>query len=1046
MRLLNLIYQKIKWTGLLLCILITGTIDAQVINDGDKTPANVTLRIVDENGKQISDAQVVIGEGVLYTETDATGTSVFKAFPEDVVTVTKDGFETKVMQVNDILQNNIVILVESKLFMGPEDDVPLPFVTLKKRKITGSELILTGDQLEKYPSNDLRNAFTGLVPGLEVRERNGMTGISAEENNGTYGISSKITVSARGSNMIYIIDDMPSDITEIPLDPQEIESVTVIKDIVGKAMYGPLGAEGMMLIKTKHGIANNRFLNVNLESGVSVIDRMPEFVSGSRYAELNNLARTNDNETPLYSLADIAAYSMNNPYDLYHPSIDYRDMMIKNTKAFRRANVSSSGGNNNVQYSVYLGYNGEGDIYKIGEKSDYNRINTRSKVDIKVNDFITTRIDIFAGLTFRRSPNYGYATSESSDQMDLVEFNSVIGDIIHTPPIAFPIYASADTESELPWYAVSPEYQTNPIASLTDQGYYNEKGRTGAAKLTVEYDMGKIVKGLKSRTFLGFNILDLVRIGKSQDYIAYIVTPSTGTTGNDTILLSKVHDGTDVSDMSNLHDYYYQRIMAYENLSLYRSFGNHDLQSSLTYFIYKATQNGLEIPQRMQTGVLSASYSYNERYVLHGVLNYTGTYSFKKEERNKLFPSVGVAWVVSEENFMGFATFLNYLKLHAEAGILGSNGLLERTYFNSDWETNSSGNAFGPYSTSQWFGSTSDNSVYRTYTNRLASPGLSFEKNKEFSFGLDALMFNQKLSLNINYYNNVRDGIITRLANSTPMVLGISSTLPYFNNNKVRYTGLETGINYTDKIGNFIFSLGGNATVQNSKWLKFDEPSYRYDYQSMIGKSVDAYWGLQYLGKFQTDEEAAVIPQLYDAKLYKGDLKYNDLNEDDAIDDNDRSVIGHTSPRLFYSLLLNLRFRNLEFSLIGTGRAFYDIPQTNSYYWNGWGNNNYSKFVSDNIGGAYPRLTYYKVNNNFVASDFWLTRGGFFKIQNIEFAYNFPKSILSKFSSKKAKIFVRGSNLLTLSKIKDVDPESINSGIDSYPLYKTFTGGLKLTF
>ena len=1039
----NFLYQKIKFFILLLCILITGSINAQV---KDRISPIVTLQIIDENGKQIPDVQVVIGEGIIYTSTDVKGTALFEAFPEDVVTITFPQYETKVMRVNEILQNNIITLVKSRIYMSPDDDIPLPFKTLKKRLVTGSEVVLTADQLEKYPSVDLRNAFTGLVPGLEVRERNGMTGLSAEEKNETYGITSKINVSARGSNLIYIIDDMPSDITEIPLDPQEIESATIIKDIVGKAMYGALGSEGIILIKTRHGKPNNRFLNINLENGVSIIDRMPDIVSGSSYAELNNLARINDNETPLYSPADIAAYSENAPYDMYHPNTNYREMMIKNTKSFKRANVSSSGGNDNVQYSVYLGYNGEGDIYKIGENSDYNRINTRSLVDIKINDLITTRVDIYAGLTFRRSPNYGYATSESSDEMDLVEFNSVINDIIHTPPIAFPIYASSDPKEDVLWYGVSPEYQTNPIGNITDNGYYNEKGRTGAAKLTLEYDMGLILKGLKSKTFFGFNMLDLVRIGKANDYIAYIATPSLGTTGNDTILLSKVHDGTDVSDMSRLHDYYYQRIMAYENLSFDRSFGDHNIQSSLTYFLYKSTQNGIEIPQRMQNGILSASYSYKDKYILQGVLNYSGTYSFIKEERSKVFPSLGAAWVITNENSLQAPKFLDYLKIHAEAGILGSNGLLERTYFNSDWETNSSGAAFGPHSNGQWFGSTSDNSVYRTYTNRIASPALTFEKRKEISFGFDALLFNQRLSLDVNFYNTVRDGIMTQLTNSTPFVIGISSSLPYFNNNKARYTGLETGLNYSDKIGAFTFSIGGNATVQDSKWLKYDEPSYRYDYQSMVGKPVDAYWGQQYIGKFQSDDEATVIPQLYDAVLYKDDLKYRDLNGDLAIDDNDRSVIGHTSPRIFYSAFFKFGYRNFDLTLIGTGRAFYDIAQTNSYFWNGWGNNNYSKFVSDNIGGAYPRLTYYKVNNNFVPSDFWLTKGGFFKIQNVELAYNLPKTLLNKFSSKKARIFVRGSNLLTISEIKDVDPESINSGIDGYPLYKTFTGGLKLTF
>jgi hypothetical protein len=200
------------------------------------------------------------------------------------------------------------------------------------------------------------------------------------------------------------------------------------------------------------------------------------------------------------------------------------------------------------------------------------------------------------------------------------------------------------------------------------------------------------------------------------------------------------------------------------------------------------------------------------------------------------------------------------------------------------------------------------------------------------------------------------------------------------------------------------------------------------------------------IGKFSSDADALVTPQIFDALLHEGDLKYQDLNGDNIVDDNDMSSIGHTTPRLYYSLNAKLYYKNFEMTLIGTGRALYDIPLTNKYFWNGWGNNNYSNFVKDNIGGAYPKLTYYKVNNNFVNSDFWLTKGGYFKIQNIEAAYNLRLDKMQVVGARGIRFFVRGANLLTFSKVKDVDPESINSGVDSYPLYKTFTGGINLTF
>lgn len=1053
MRIHHILFQNFRFfCVLLLCVFITGTISAQNKPREKVMTISVSLKVVDENGTPVPKAKVVIGEGMTHAETDDNGAFSFMAYPDDYVTISAPGYEKSVSMVQDIIKGNTIKLVKSKLFMTSDDNIPLPYMMEKKRFITGSENVLTSDQLEKYPSIDLRNAFTGLVPGLQITEYDGSTGITAEEKLGNYRITEKIGVSARGRSMMYIIDDIPTDITEMTLDPQEIESVAVIKDVVGKAMFGPIGADGIIFIKTKRGRTNERVLNVNIEDGVSVIDRFPEYVSGADYATLNNLARKNSLLSPLYTDPDIAAYANNNPYDMYHPSINFRDMMLKNTKSFRRANVSSRGGNDMVQYSSYLGYDGEGDIYKIGSAADYNRVNARTNIDMKINDVVNVQFDLSAGLTDRRSPNYGYTSSvgESGSQMDLQELSSALPDINNTPPIAFPVYANNDPALKAPWYGVSNNYKFNPIANLTRNGYYNETGRKAAAKIALNYDMSNIVKGLKSRTFAGFDALNVIRIGKAKNYIAYIATPSKSVkTGNDTILLTKSHDGVDDPALYNLHDYYYQRFAAFENLSYEKTFGLHNIQSTLTYFLYRIAKNGIKEAQREQLGVWTGKYTYNDKYTIRAVLNYAGTFSFTRAKRSELFPSAGASWVISEENFMSDLKFINYLKLRAEAGILGYESFLTPFYNLDNYSTGTGGTGsnFGPYSTGKWFGNNNETAPYYAYPNRIGNPDLTWEKRKEFSIGIDALMANRKLSLEVNYYNNLRDGQIIQLTNALPYVAGYSSALPYFNYNKTRYFGVETGIQFTDKAGGFEYSVGGNATIQNSKIEKYDEPTFlRFAYQTHVGTAADTYWGQTCLGKFTSDAEALVIPQLYDAVLHEGDLKYKDMNGDNVIDDNDMSAIGHTTPRLFYALNARLSWKDLEMTIIGTGAAFFDIPLTNTYYWNGWSDNNYSNFVKDNIGGAYPRLTYYKVNNNFVSSDFWLTKGGYFKIQNIELAYTIPGNKLQILRSQGIRFFIRGANLLTISKIKDVDPESINSGVTTYPLYRTFTGGIKLTF
>jgi len=1033
--------------AVVLLVIITGVINAQDKAVRVAKLVSVNLKVTDERGVAIENARVVVGEGIVYSFTDGSGSCSLKGYPEDFVAISASGYEKVVLLLQDILNNNQVQLKESKLLMTAEDDVFLPFKTQKKRYITGSSSTITGSQLEKYPSADLRNAFTGLVPGLHVREYNGSPGMSAEEKLGLYRITDKIDLSSRGHDMMVIIDNIPLDVSEMPLDPQEIESVTVIKDIVGKAMYGPMASDGIIYIRTKRGRVNERILTVNAEQGISVIDRFPEWTTGVDYAKLNNIARQNDGMSPLYSATDITAYGKEDAYDLYHPNVNFREMMLKDTRSLTRINLSSSGGNEIVQYSSYLGYNREGDIYKIGPEADYNRITASTNLDIRINDELKVWADLSLGLTLRRSGNYGYSTTitEGGTEMDLIEISSALPDIIQTPPNAFPVYANNDPSLKFPWFGVSTVYNQNPVGNLISNGYYTETGRKGNAKFGLNYDLSRLTDGLRSETFIGFDILNLVRVGKAENYWAYIATPSTTATGNDTILYSKVHDGVKTNDLSNLHDYFYNRVTFFEKLNYEKSFGEHNIQSSLMYLLFKLSRNGIEEPQRQQNGILTLNYSYADKYILQGVLNYGGTYTLEESARYRLFPSIGAGWIISDENFMSGVNFIDFLKLRAQAGKLGYEGFTTPYLYRDRWVV-SSGVAFGPHSANRWFGTTSQTVVPTAYPSRIGHPGLSWSNKKEISLGIDAMLFKERLSLEVSYYNNVHDDIITTLSNTLPSLAGISTAIPRANVNTIRYYGLEAGLQYTNSSGRFRYSIGGNGTIQNSEYKKYNEPDYRFDYQFTTGKPVDAYWGHTCVGKFRTDEEALQTPQLYDAVLKAGDLKYEDKNDDGFIDDNDMSVIGHTSPRLFYGLNASLTYGNLELYVMGTGTAFYDLPLTNSYFWNGWGDNNYSVFVRDNIGDSYPRLTYYQVKNNFIESDFWLTNGGYFKIQNAEVAYNIPPDKLQLIRSRGMRIFIRGANLLTLTKVKDVDPESISSGVTTYPLYKTFTGGIKLTF
>lgn len=1011
-----------------------------------KSTQKVSISVTDENNDPLQGVKISANEGTTLVLTGQDGKAEIRTTPEETVLVEAEGFAKKIVQVIHLLEDEVVMLVKDKFYAGSNDQISLPFRTSTHRSTSGTFRVLTGTQLDTYPTTDLRNAFAGLVPGFETIELNGMPGLSAEESLGKLGLSTKVNLNSRGTNPIYIIDDLIVDISEMPLDPHEIESVSFISDIVGKALYGPHAANGIVYIKTKRGIANKRNLQVTAETGVSITDRFPQWVSGGDYARLNNTARQNSGMEQLYSSEDISAYEKNDPYDMYHPNINFRDMMYKNVRPLTRVNVSTDGGSDKIQYFAYLGYNGEGDNFNMGADANYNRVNARSNIDVQITEDIGVQLGIYGGLTIRNSPNYGYFASDASTNFSLVEMNSLLGDLTTIPSIAFPVYASNDGVLKKPWYAVSSTYGSNPIGKLNSNGYYEEKTRTSAAHVALDYNLGKFIPGLRSRSFITFNVLNLTRIGKAEDYIAYTVTPTKTAAGQDSILLAKVRDGLDMDDQVKLHDYYYQRLSFYQKFSYARTFGDHGLQMGLTYLLSNGLQDLIREPDRIQSGILNAEYSFRDKYFFEGVLNYSGASSFDQGKRYELFPTAGLGWVISEEKFFDKIRFIDFLKLRVQAGVLGYNGLQSTTFYYYDTWSTGTGTAFGPHSANQWFGSDTDNSVSQTYPNRTANPNLTWEKRREFNAGLDALLLNKKLNVDVTYYNVLRDGIVSKLANEVPFLTGYYAASPWFNYNKYRYSGMEIGAQYSDDIGQVKFSVGGNVTFQNSKRVVFDEPNYREPYLFRTGNPVDAIWGYTYTGTYATDAEAQAVFQNFDEALYAGDLKYLDKNNDSRINELDISQIGNSSPRMLYAVNIQLAYKNFEFKAVGTGRAGYDIVMNNKYFWSGWGDNTYSDFVKENVGENYPRLTWQKVNNNFVTSGYWLRNGGFFKIQNLELAYNLRSRNKKMIESGNVRLYVRGANLLTISKIKDVDPESIDSGIETYPLFRTFTGGLQLTF
>ena len=1013
---------------------------------------NVSVKIVDGNGNAVSSADVSVGEGSIHEISDADGAVYFSADSRDKVSITKEGYLPVNASVEALADSRTVTLYQQALY---SDMVHLPYMDLMQRWSLGNTVVIKGEELERYSSTDIRNALTAIAPGVEVTENYGGPGVSPLENSNRYGAAWKVSPTVRGRRMMYMVDDVPVVISETPLDPQQIESITIVRDVMEKTLFGASGADGIVYIKTKRGKANDRYLNVYAEGGVNVVDRMPEYVGGADYARLNNIARNNSGMDMLYTRTDVQEYEKNDPLDLNHPNVNFKDMMLKNVMSYRKAGVYSGGGNDYVNYYAYLGYAGEDDIYKIGPAADYNRVNINANLDVKIHKYIKAKFGLISTMGIRRSSNYGYSANYSSEDagsnttLGVIEFPDIINNINNIPAISFPIYANNDPELEAPWYAVSSLYTQNPIANILENGSYSETIRKGLMNVGLDIDLSFITKGLKSMTYGVYDATNLVRLGTAEDYAAYLLSPTVedGVTVMKPVQSSS-HSIKEMSSKTKLLDYFSNRLYFVQKFSYDRTFGKHAVSAGLDYMMTKRSQKFITEHRREMNVGFNAGYVYDDRYIVQAVMNEHGTYSLLNNTW-ALSPSLGLGWILSQENWLRDVRAIDFLKLRAQGGVLYYDSATSANRDIDNWSWNSSGQKFGPHSNNQWFGSTASENINRTYVSMLGNPNLRMERRREFTVGIDGLMLDKRLSFSLNWYNSLSDGPITQLSNVIPLVAGISSGALWMNYNKTRYQGYELALGWKGSAGNnFSYSINGWASGQFSKILRVDELNYSEPYRSRVGHSATSIWGYRYIGQFKTDEETLDVPQLFDESLKAGDLKYEDMNGDGIIDNNDVCAIGDSSPKLVYGISASFKLKDFDLFISGTGRAFYDLALTNSYYWNGWGDGNYSKYTLEHASDAsHPRLTYNKINNNYQTSTYWLKDGSFFKLQTVELGYELPvKRLNITRGIRGLRVYVRGNNLCTLSGIRDVDPESINSGLSNYPLMRTFVGGVNITF
>ncbi len=902
-----------------------------------------------------------------------------------------------------------------------DDKIAVAFGETSKDKLVGAIDVIKGEDLLHSSDYNLESILAGQTPGLIVFEGSGSPGLDK-----TWMKIRGLSRGGRKDEPLIVIDGIANRaLSSIAID--EVESIQILKDATAKMLYGSKAANGVIMLKTKRGYNGKRKVTFFHEYGIKTPTRLPQYLNSAQYTRLYNQARTNDGLAPIYTLDDINNYA-NNTSVLY-PDVDFYDEFLKKSTSFRRFNAQLIGGSDETKFFLNLGYVGENGLENQGKTQKFTRLNIRGNLDYDVNETVSMFLDIAGRM-------------DIWDRADITN-SDFFGALSSHRPNDYPLWAGAvgDTDN----LGFSPRVETNLVGELARSGYVNTKNYYAQTNLGINFDLNMLTKGLSATGYITFDVFNNIAIGKSLDYSRIRFDDP-----NNLALITRI--GTDKYDgnESRKGDNSTQNLGLVAKIDYAREWGNHDLQVNLVgvnqTLILKSTLDGPTTQQDDKNVNFGAriNYTLNDKYTLEGSSSYMGSDKFTKENRWGLFGAGGFAWMISNEDFLKTSKTINRLKLKGSYGIMGYDrlGTFDYLLYRDFYQ------AWGNLRT----GPQNSTIEYGWRAGQIGNPELTFEKSKEYNIGVEASLFHSKIDLEVNYFHSTRSDMPIVLNNALPDYLG--ELKPIGNFNKVSNQGIDVSLNYTDKIGDLNFSVTTNVIYSKAVNDVFDEIN-EYAHQNKTGRASDALWGWQADGLYQNDADITghgVISSF--GNIIPGDVKILDITNDkgdNTIDQFDTQVIGNWFPRINYSLNINLEYHGFEFYALGQGTSGSDKLLNNSYYWN-VGENKYSvkalgSAVPGSVAGASsPRLTSLNQSHSYRNSTYWLVSGDYFKLRTAELAYNFSERISSKFGADKLRLFARGNDLFTISKIKDLDPESLNSGITDYPISRTVSLGLRLTY
>ena len=1039
--------------------------DRQIFISG-KAPASteqqqnkrkISGRVTDIKGEPLIGVNVTVDGDANGSITNMDGLyEIFVTKKSVVLKFTYIGFKTSEIRTN--ASTNIYDVTLEEQVNELEETVIVGYGTQRKISNIGAQSSMKMEDI-KTPSASLTTTLAGRLAGVVAVQRTGEPGKDAADI-WIRGISTPNT-----SSPLVLVDGVERSFNDI--DPEDIESLTTLKDASATAVYGVRGANGVILIKTKPGKVGKPTVSADYYESFTRFTKMVDLADGITYMNAANEAMRNDGIATKYTEDQIRnTIAGKDPY--LYPNVDWLKEIFNDWGHNRRVNVNVRGGSEKVAYYASVSYFNETgmtvtdkNIDTYDSKMKYSRYNFTTNLNIDVTP--TTKVEIGA---------QGYLGEGNYPAISSADLYNAAMSI---SPVEYPKMFFVNGEAYVPGTSTNNNFN-NPYSQATRRGYDNLTKNQIYSNLRVTQDLDMLTKGLKLTAMYAFDVYNEIHVHQDRAESTYnFLDTSVPYDMNGQPILQRIYEGSNVlsykQETSGNKKTYLEASLNYD-----RTFNDDHRVSALFLFNQQSKllypKGTLEdaIPYRMMGIAGRATYSWNDRYFAEFNIGYNGAENFSPKHRFGTFPAFGVGWVVSNEKFwQPLSKAVSFLKIRYTDGKVGNSEVSDRRFMYLDQmkENGDYGYKFGPNGT-KWAG-------YETVNMAV---DLIWEESRKQDLGIDLKLFNDDLSIVFDLFKERRENILLKREHSMPSFLGYNTSAPYGNIGIIENKGFDGTIEYNKRINkDWVIALRGNVTFNKDKWIQGELPEQKYEWMNQYGRNINGAKGYVAEGLFtqaEIDDMArweslsaankAITPKPFASQfgtVKAGDIKYKDLNNDGQIDAYDQTYISRGDvPTTVYGFGFTVGWKDLSVGMMFQGVAgaerVLNGSSINPFNGGGGSGNLYSniddRWTEENPdqNAFYPRLSYGSETtssiNNFQKSTWWVRNMNFLRLKTLQLSYNLPKPWVNKVHLKNAAVYVMGTNLFTLSRFKLWDPELNTDNGASYPNTTSYSVGINFTF